>query len=205
LSGLAARGGAGRTSTVNRNRANSGGILYRRFPVGEDLYRVLQVDPSAGHDVIAAAYKRLALRYHPDHNGGDPSAEQHMRRINEAYRILGKPDLRADYDARSGAGLPELEIVPSSVVLRSFDPSAREINFSVRLTQTAGPTFDRSRHLIDLALHSPWHQADVHWHWSRETLPADIEFTLAFGDSFLRPGSTLSGDIELSVSAKDRS
>jgi curved DNA-binding protein CbpA len=171
--------------------------------VGEDLYRVLQVDPSADQDVIAAAYKRLALRYHPDHNSGDLSAEQHMRRINEAYRILGKPDLRAEYDARSGARLPELEIAPTSVVLHSFDPAAREINFSVRLKQTSGPAFDRSRHQIDLSLHSPWHQADVHWHWSRDTLPADIEFTLAFGDGFLHPGATLSGDIELSVSAKD--
>ena len=171
--------------------------------MGEDLYRVLQVDPSADPDVIAAAYKRLALRYHPDRNRGDPAAELHIRRINEAYRILGKPDLRAEYDARSGARLPELEIMPSSVVVRSVDAAAREINFSVRLKQTSGPPFDRSRHQIDLALHSPWHEADVHWHWSDDTLPADVEFTLAFGDGFLRPGETLSGDIELSVSAKD--
>lgn len=179
------------------------GILYPRFAVGEDLYRVLQVDPSAGQDAIAAAYKRLAHRYHPDHNAGDPSAEQQMRRINEAYRVLSKPDLRAVYDARNGARLPELEVVPSSVVLHSFDPAAREINFSVRLRQTSGPTFDRSKHQIDLALHSPWHEADVHWHWSDDTLPADIQFTLAFGDGFLQPGVTMSGDIELSVSAKD--
>ena len=202
LNGLAARGAAGRTSTVNRNRGNFW-VSCTAVPVGEDLYRLLQVDPSADQDVIAAAYKRLALRYHPDHNSGDPSAEELMRRINEAYRILGRPNLRADYDAHSGARLPELEIVPSSVVLRSFDPNAREISFSVRLKQTSGPAFDRSRHRIDLALHSPWHQADVHWHWSRDTLPADVEFTLAFGDGFLRPGETLSGDIELSVTAKD--
>ena len=202
LSGLATRAGAGRTSTVSRNRGNSW-VSCTAVLVGEDLYRVLQVDPSADHEVIAAAYKRLALRYHPDHNSGDPSAEERMRRINEAYRVLGKPDLRADYDARSGARLPELEIVPTSVVLRSFDPAAREINFSVRLKQTSGPAFDRSRHQIDLSLHSPWHQTDVHWHWSRNTLPADIEFTLAFGDGFLQPGTTLSGDIELSVSVKD--
>jgi curved DNA-binding protein CbpA len=160
------------------------------------------VDPSADPDVIAAAYKRLALRYHPDHNREDPSADEHMRRINEAYRVLSKPALRADYDARIGGRLPELEIVPSSVVLRSFDPDAREINFSVRLRQTSGPAFDPSRHRIDLALHSPWHQADVHWHWSRDTLPADVEFTLALGVGFLKPGSTLSGDIELTVTAK---
>ncbi|MGH7763460.1 MAG: J domain-containing protein [Candidatus Dormibacteraceae bacterium] len=172
------------------------------MPEEADLYRVLQVDPSAEPDVIAAAYKGLARRYHPDHNRGDPSAEERMKRINEAFRILGKPELRADYDARSGGRMPELEIIPREVVLRSFDPAAREINFSVRLRQASGPKFDPSKHRIDLALQPPWHQADVHWHWSGDTLPADVEFSLAFGDGILMPGATLSGDIELTVTAK---
>jgi curved DNA-binding protein CbpA len=167
-----------------------------------DLYRVLQVDPSADSDVIEAAYKRLARKYHPDHNRGDPSAEERMKRINEAFRVLGKAHLRAEYDARTGAGMPELEIIPSDIVLRGFDPAAREINFSVRLRQAAGPKFDPSKHRIDLALLSPWHEADVHWHWSSDRLPAEVEFTLAVADGFLVPGRTLSGDIELTVTAK---
>jgi curved DNA-binding protein len=77
-----------------------------------DLYRVLQVDPSADSDVIEAAYRRLARKYHPDHNRGDPAAEERMKRINEAFRVLGKAHLRAEYDARTGAGMPELEIIP---------------------------------------------------------------------------------------------
>ena len=174
------------------------------MPADADLYRVLQVDPSADSDVIEAAYKRLARRYHPDHNRGDASAEEQMKRINEAYRVLGKPALRADYDARSGARLPQLEIVPSEVVLRAFDPSAREINFSVRLKQAGGPSFDPAIHRIDLALSPPWHQAEVHWHWSNDHLPADIDFTLAVADGLLKPGATLSGDIELTVTARER-
>lgn len=174
------------------------------MPADADLYRVLQVDPSADSDVIEAAYKRLARRYHPDHNRGDASAEEQMKRINEAYRVLGKPALRADYDARSGARLPQLEIVPSEVVLRAFDPSAREINFSVRLKQAGGPSFDPAIHRIDLALSPPWHQAEVHWHWSNDHLPADIDFTLAVDDGLLKPGATLSGDIELTVTARER-
>jgi curved DNA-binding protein CbpA len=174
------------------------------LPADADLYRVLQVDPSADPDVIEAAYKRLARRYHPDHNRGDSSAEEQMKRINEAYRVLGKPALRADYDARSGARLPQLEIVPSEVVLRAFDPSIREINFSVRLKQAGGPSFDPAIHRIDLALSPPWHQAEVHWHWSNDHLPADIDFTLAVDDGLLMPGATLSGDIELTVTARER-
>jgi curved DNA-binding protein CbpA len=174
------------------------------LPGEADLYRALQVDPSADPEVIEAAYKRLALKYHPDHNRGDSQAEEHMKRINEAYRVLGKPDLRADYDARNGARLPELEITPSEIVLRAFDPTAREINFSVRLKQAAGPSFDPSIHRIDLALGPPWHQADVHWHWSNDTLPADVDFTLAVADGFLEPGATLSGNIELTVTAREQ-
>ena len=46
------------------------------MPTDDDFYRVLQVDPSADPDVIEAAYKRLARKYHPDHNGGDVRAEE---------------------------------------------------------------------------------------------------------------------------------
>lgn len=172
------------------------------MPAEPDLYRILQVDRSAERDVIEAAYRRLARKYHPDHNRGDASAEEHMKRINEAFRVLGKPHLRAEYDARTGARMPELEITPADIVLRAFDPGAHEINFSVRLTQSGGPRFDPSKHRIDLVLLPPWHLADVHWHWSSASLPADVDFTLAVADGFLVPGSTLTGDIELTVTAK---
>jgi curved DNA-binding protein CbpA len=154
--------------------------------------------------VIDAAYKRLARKYHPDLNRGDPAAEDRMKRINEAFRVLGKPRLRAEYDARAGAGLPELEIVPADIVLRTIDAAAREITFSVRLTHASGPEFDPTKHRIDLVLLPPWHEADVHWHWSDDRLPADVDFTLAFADGFLKAGKTLTGDIELTVTAREQ-
>ena len=172
------------------------------MPADDDLYRVLQVDPSADPEVIEAAYRRLAHKYHPDHNRGDTRAEDQMKRINAAFRVLGKPQLRADYDARNGARMPELEIIPSEVVLRAVDPSAREVNFSVRVRQASGPSFDPAIHRIDLSLSPPWHQADVHWHWSNDTLPADIDFTLAVAEGFLTGGATMSGDIELTVTSR---
>ena len=175
------------------------------MPAEPDLYRVLQVDPSADPEVIEAAYKRLAHKYHPDHNTGDPVAEEQMKRINEAYRVLGRAGPRADYDRRTGARLPDLEITPSDITLRAIDPAARQLNFSVRLKQGAGPVFDPSIHRIDLALGHPWNQADVHWHWSSDRLPADVNLTLTFDDSFrLEPGSTLTGDIDLTVTARDQ-
>src|SRR5512135_2185429 len=69
-----------------------------------DYYKILQVDPSAEDEVIKAAYKRLALKYHPDTNKS-PDASQRMKEINEAYQVLSNPTKRASYDiTHSGSG-----------------------------------------------------------------------------------------------------
>ncbi len=60
----------------------------------KDYYAILQVHPRAEPDVIQAAYKRLAAKYHPD-VGGD---EERMKLINEAWSVLGDPDARRQYD-----------------------------------------------------------------------------------------------------------
>jgi len=65
-----------------------------------DYYEVLQVSPRAEADVIRAAYRTLARKYHPDH-GGDA---RRMIALNDAWDVLGDPARRADYDAsRTGA------------------------------------------------------------------------------------------------------
>ncbi len=63
----------------------------------KDYYRILQVDPSAEPEVVTAAYKRLAHKYHPDTNKS-PDAHRRMQEINAAYEILGNPENRAKYD-----------------------------------------------------------------------------------------------------------
>jgi curved DNA-binding protein CbpA len=66
-----------------------------------DFYEVLQVHPRAEAEVIRAAYRTLARKYHPDH-GGDA---RRMIAINDAWDVLGDPDRRAAYDAsRASAG-----------------------------------------------------------------------------------------------------
>ncbi len=64
---------------------------------GPDPYKILQVDPEAEDEVIAAAYRRLARKYHPDTATG-PEALGRMEAINAAWEVLGKPDRRAAYD-----------------------------------------------------------------------------------------------------------
>jgi curved DNA-binding protein CbpA len=63
-----------------------------------DYYKVLQVDPEADREVIAAAYRRLALKYHPDANRS-AGAEEMMKLLSEAYAVLSDPQERARYDA----------------------------------------------------------------------------------------------------------
>jgi hypothetical protein len=66
-------------------------------PAGRTYYQVLQVDPSADPEVIDAAYKRLARKYHPD-TSTDPAAAGRMREFNTAREILSDPQRRAAYD-----------------------------------------------------------------------------------------------------------
>lgn len=65
---------------------------------GSDYYKVLGVTCGASRDDIRAAYWALAKRYHPDLNPGDRSAEEHLKKVIEAYDVLGNPDRRHDYD-----------------------------------------------------------------------------------------------------------
>lgn len=63
-----------------------------------DPYKTLQVDAEADPEVIRAAYRRLALKYHPD-GGADPQRGRRMAELNAAWEVLRDPTRRAAYDA----------------------------------------------------------------------------------------------------------
>lgn len=63
-----------------------------------DYYAVLGVPRTASEQDIKSAYRRLALKYHPDRNPGDKSAEEKFKEAAEAYAVLADPDKRARYD-----------------------------------------------------------------------------------------------------------
>jgi molecular chaperone DnaJ len=69
-----------------------------------DPYEVLGVSRDADLDGIKQAYRRLALRYHPDRNPGDGAAEERFKAISEAYATLRDPELRRRYDSYGHAG-----------------------------------------------------------------------------------------------------
>ena len=64
----------------------------------QDYYDVLGVSRSASADDLKKAYRKLAMRYHPDRNAGDKTAEQKFKDINEAYDVLKDDQKRAAYD-----------------------------------------------------------------------------------------------------------
>ena len=72
------------------------------MPETEDLYEILHLHPSAHPDVIQAAYRRLALLYHPDKNPS-PEATEMMAAVNRAYAVLSDPENRAEYDRSRAA------------------------------------------------------------------------------------------------------
>src|SRR5262245_47075681 len=81
------------------------------MPSKRDYYEILGVERTATEDEIKSAYRKLALKYHPDRNPGDKTAEEHFKECAEAYAVLADPDKRARYDrfghaavAGTGAG-----------------------------------------------------------------------------------------------------
>ncbi len=64
----------------------------------KDYYKILGVDRSANENEIRRAYRKLALKYHPDRNPNDSSAEEKFKEINEANQVLSDPQKRARYD-----------------------------------------------------------------------------------------------------------
>jgi len=64
----------------------------------KDYYKILGVDKNASLDEIKAAYKKLAVKYHPDRNPGDKEAEKKFKDAAEAYDVLRDPNKRAEYD-----------------------------------------------------------------------------------------------------------
>jgi molecular chaperone DnaJ len=75
------------------------------MPSKRDYYEVLIVSREATSDELRKAYRREAMKHHPDRNPGDPSAEAKFKEVNEAYQVLSDEQKRRIYDQFGHAGL----------------------------------------------------------------------------------------------------
>ncbi|XP_055512422.1 dnaJ homolog subfamily C member 5-like [Leucoraja erinacea] len=72
---------------------------------GESLYTILHLPRKSSPEEVKAAYRKLALRYHPDKNPDDPSAVELFKEINRAHTILSDEKKKCIYDSYGSAGL----------------------------------------------------------------------------------------------------
>ncbi len=106
-----------------------------------DYYKILGVDKSADSATIKKAYRKLAMKYHPDKNPGDKTAEDKFKEANEAYAVLSDPEKRKQYDTYGSTGFSErysqediFRGTDLGSILREFG-----INFGSGFSQAGGP------------------------------------------------------------------
>src|SRR3954462_5591555 len=75
------------------------------MPTTRDYYEILSVEKTADGEEIKRAYRRLAMKYHPDRNPNDPDAEAKFKECAEAYEVLSETSTRQRYDQFGHEGL----------------------------------------------------------------------------------------------------
>jgi len=85
----------------------------------KDYYNILGVDKTASESEIKKAYRKLAMKYHPDHAQGDKGSEEKFKQISEAYAVLSDPEKRKEYDQFGSSGFRQR--YSQEDIFRGFD------------------------------------------------------------------------------------
>lgn len=107
-----------------------------------DYYKILGVKKSATYEEIKKAYRKLAMKYHPDHTKGDKAAEEKFKKISEAYAVLSDKEKRKQYDMFGSSGFQER--YSQEDIFKGFDFSNifKEFGFGGNFfSQTGGGRF----------------------------------------------------------------
>jgi curved DNA-binding protein len=84
-----------------------------------DYYKILGVNKSASDQELKKAYRKLAMKYHPDHTKGDKNAEEKFKKISEAYAVLSDKEKRKQYDTFGSNGFQQR--YSQEDIFRGFD------------------------------------------------------------------------------------
>ena len=100
--------------------------------IQKDFYSMLGVARDVSDEDLKKAYRKLALRYHPDRNPGDKTAEEKIREINAAYEVVGDPEKRRAYDRlRCGDEArdetPDPGVILEQMEQKLFDEGRKEL------------------------------------------------------------------------------
>jgi len=87
--------------------------------MSEDYYKILGVQKNASEEEIKKAYRKLAMKYHPDHTKGDKDAEEKFKKISEAYAVLSDKEKRKEYDTFGSEGFRQR--FSQEDIFRGFD------------------------------------------------------------------------------------
>lgn len=87
--------------------------------MADDYYKVLGVGRNATDEEIKKAYRKLAMKYHPDHAKGDKAAEERFKKISEAYAVLSDKQKRQEYDTFGSEGFHQR--FSQEDIFRGFD------------------------------------------------------------------------------------
>ena len=71
---------------------------------GKDYYKILGISKTSSPEEVKKAYRKLAMKYHPDRNKGDKTAEAKFKDISEAYAVLSDTEKRKQYDMFGSEG-----------------------------------------------------------------------------------------------------
>ncbi len=102
-----------------------------------DYYKILNTNKNASKDEIKKAYRKLAMKYHPDRNKGDKKAEEKFKEANEAYAVLSDPEKKQQYDTYGSTDFHKR--YSQEDIFKNADLGSIFREFGINFGSTGGP------------------------------------------------------------------